>query len=141
MAAVAIRAGGRGNVTETHQVWSLPRGSRVSSPVYHQGYLYWVRESEGIAACVDAKTGTVVYEERLMPRPGNIYASPIIADGKLYYVSREAGTYVLPAKPEFKILAHNTLETDKSLFNGSPAISRGCILLRSDRSLYCIGEK
>ncbi|EAQ82008.1 outer membrane protein assembly factor BamB family protein [Blastopirellula marina] len=138
--AVAIKAGGRGDVSETHRLWEQDKGSNVSSPVYFEGHLYWASEGKGIVYCADAKTGEIKYEERLEPRPGRIYASPIVADGKLYYVSRDAGAYVLAASPEFKLLAHNVLSGDDGIFNGSPAVSGGKMYLRSDKFLYCIGN-
>ena len=138
--AIAVRAGGRGDVTATHKLWEINKGSNVSSPVVHGGHLYWAHDSRGSVYCVDAKTGKDVYEERLNPRPGRIYASPLAADGKLYYVSRDAGVFVVAAKPEFELLAHNKIETDASIFNGSPAVADGRLLLRSDRALYCIGK-
>lgn len=138
--AIAVRAGGRGDVTATHKLWEINKGSNVSSPVVHDGRLYWAHESRGAVYCVDAKTGKDVYEERLNPRPGRIYASPLAAGGKLYYVSRDAGVFVVAAKPEFELLAHNKIETDASIFNGSPAVAAGRLLLRSDRALYCIGK-
>jgi outer membrane protein assembly factor BamB len=134
-ACAAVKAGGRGDVTETHTLWQKSFGAVVSSPVYHDGHLYW---AAGQAYCVKADDGTVVYRERLKPNPGEIYASPVIADGKLYYVSRTAGTFVLEAGPKFKLLAHNTL--DDSVFNGSPAVSGSQLFLRSDRYLYCLGK-
>lgn len=134
----AIRAGGRGEITAS---WEIGKGSEVCTPVFYRGHLYWTSESEGIAYCVNAKTGELVYQQRLQPRPERIYASGVIADGKLYYVSRESGTYVLAAKPQFELLAHNVIESDDSIFNATPAISRGQLLLRSDKYLYCIGEK
>ncbi len=137
---LAIRAGGRGDVTASHKLWELREGSNVSSPVYFQGHLYWSHDTKGSVYCVNAKTGEVVYEERLSPNPGKIYASPTAADGKLYYVSREKGTYVLPAQPAFEVLAHNIIDNDDSIFNGSPAIFDGRILLRSDKYLYCLGK-
>jgi len=138
--AIAVRAGGRGDVTATHKLWEINKGSNVSSPVVHDGYLYWAHESRGAVYCVDAKTGQDAYEERLNPRPGRIYASPLAADGKLYYVSRDAGVFVVAAKPEFELLTHNKIETDTSIFNGSIAVADGRLLLRSDRALYCIGK-
>jgi len=138
--AIAVRAGGRGDVTETHKLWEVRKGSNVSSPVVHDGHLYWAHEGRGSVYCVDAKTGEGGYEERLNPRPGRIYASPLAADGKLYYVSRDAGVFVLAARPEFELLAHNKIDTDASIFNGSPAVAGGRLLLRSDRALYCIGK-
>lgn len=138
--ALAIRAGGRGDVTRTHKLWEISKGSNVSSPVLHEGYLYWASETRGVLYCADIKTGELAYEGRLDPRPGRIYASPVAADGKLYYVSRDQGTFIVPAEPEFDLLAHNRIETDDSIFNGSPVMSDGQILLRSDKYLYCIGE-
>jgi hypothetical protein len=138
--AIAVRAGGRGDVTDTHKLWEVKVGSNVPSPVVHEGHLYWAHDSRGTIYCVDAKTGKSAYEERLDPRPGKIYASPLAADGKLYYVSRDAGVYVVAARPQFELLAHNKIESDTSVFNGSPAVADGRLLLRSDRALYCIGK-
>jgi hypothetical protein len=136
---IAVPAGGEGDVSDKI-LWKTPRGSNVSSPVYHDGYLFWASESNGVAYCVDAKTGEGVYEERIEPRPDRIYASPVVADGKIYYVSREKGVYVLAAKPEYELLAHNVIAGDSSIFNASPAVSDGQLLLRSDTHLYCIGK-
>jgi outer membrane protein assembly factor BamB len=137
--AVAVRAGGRGDVTDSHRLWLTRAGSNVSSPVYHDGHLYWVSD-RAIAHCLKADTGEIVYQERL-PRIGLVYSSSVIADGKLYAFSRENGAVVLAASPEFKLLAQNDLSPDDSIFNASPAISNGQILIRSDRYLYCLGEK
>ena len=138
---IAIRSGGKGDVTETNKVWGIAKGSNVSSPVYHNGYLYWAKE-DGIVYSAKADTGEIVYEERLKPDSGLVYSSPLLADGKIYYVSRQNGTYVLPAKPEFKLLAHNTMDGDDSIFNASPVpVGNGEFLLRSDRFLYRIGKK
>lgn len=139
--ALAVRAGGKGDVTKTHLGWTIKRGSNVSSPVHHDGHLYWASESRGIVYCASAADGKLVYEERLQPAPDRIYASPLLADGKIYYVSRTRGTYVLEARPAFKLLAQNTMKDDPSVFNSSPAVSDGQLFLRSDRFLYCIGEK
>jgi hypothetical protein len=137
---VAVPAGGEGNVSDKI-LWTTPKGSNVSSPVYHDGYLYWVSESKGVAYCIDAKNGKTAYEERIEPRPDRIYASPVVADGKVFYVSREKGVYVLAAKPEYELLAHNVIASDASIFNASPAVSDGQLLLRSDTHLYCIGKQ
>ncbi|MEX2288516.1 MAG: PQQ-binding-like beta-propeller repeat protein [Planctomycetaceae bacterium] len=135
---VAVRAGGSGDVTETHQVWKAKGASNVPSPVFHDGHLYFV-DDKGIANCLDAKTGENVYQERL-PVSDKVYASLVAADGKLYCVTREKGTIVLAAKPKFEQLAHNVIEGDESIFNASPVVSQEQLLLRSDRFLYCIGK-
>jgi outer membrane protein assembly factor BamB len=137
--SLAVRAGGRGDVTKTHTLWRENKGSNVSSPVYHDGHLYWAADHGGVVYCQDAATGKIVSQERLKPAPEIIYASCLLADGKLYYVSQKQGTYVLAAKPKFELLAHNVFEDDNSRANASPAVSNGQLLLRTDQNLYCIG--
>jgi len=137
---VAVRCGGVGDVTASHLLWKMNGTPKVASPVYHDGYLYWVN-NRATASCVDAKTGETVYEERLkISGSGDrVYASAVRAGDNLYFVSREDGTVVLAAKPEFNQVAHNHLGDD-STFNATPTVSNGQLLIRSDRFLYCIGE-
>lgn len=137
--ALAVRAGGRGNVTRTHRLWTATRGANVPSPVVHQGNLYWVNEVTGAAFCADAATGRIVYEQRL-ERGAGIYASPLLADGKIYYVSRNGRTFVLAASPSFRLLATNDL-ADAGRCIATPSVSGGRLLLRSDRFLYHIGGR
>lgn len=138
---LAVRAGGRGDVTETHRLWYSGKGSKVGSPVYYEGHLYWLTH-QGIAVCLKADSGQVVYEERVKVsgRGDKVYASFVVADGKLYGVTRQDGVVVLAAAPEFKELGRNRLD-DASVFNATPAVSNGQLLVRSDRFLYCIGNK
>ena len=138
--SLAVRAGGRGNVTKTHTVWRESKGSNVSSPVYHDGHLYWAGDN-GLVYCQEAATGKTVYQKRLAPAAGLIYASPLLAGGKIYYVSQRKGTYVVAASPKFELLEHNVFADDNSRTNGSPAVSEGQLLLRSDQDLYCIGTR
>jgi outer membrane protein assembly factor BamB len=138
---MAVKAGGRGDVTDTHVVWKSPTSTNVPSPVYHDGHIYMVHTDNGSAYCLDAKSGEVVYQERFTPSPGRIYASPVAVDGRIYYVSREKGAYVLPAAPKFEILAHNVIDDDTSVVNGSLVVHRGQFLMRSDKNLYCIGTR
>lgn len=137
-AALAVRAGGSGEVTDSHRLWTSKKGSNVSSPVYLDGHLYWMHESQGIAFCAVAATGEIVYEQRL-DRAGQVYASALLADGRLYYVTRQGKTFVLAAKPEFEQLAVNDL-SDGGVFNGSPAVAGKRLLIRSDKYLYCLGK-
>ena len=136
--ALAVRGGGSGDVTETHRLWTSTKGSNVSSPVYHDGHLYWMHEQRGVAFCAKADSGEIVYEQRL-ERSGQVYSSALLADGRLYYLTREGQTFVLAAKPEFEQLAKNDL-TDRTVFNGSPAVAGKQLLIRSDQSLYCLGK-
>ena len=136
-----MRAVGSGDVTESHGVWRQKKGSNVGSPVYLDGHLYWANDGGGVVYCQNATTGEFVYEKRLEPNAGTIWSSAVLADGKLYYVSQRSGTYVVAAKPEYELLAHNTFAEDDSRTNASPAVHNGQLLLRTDRALYCIGKK
>ena len=95
MAALAVRTGGKGDVTKTHRLWTSKKGSNVSSPVYHDGHVYWMNDASGTAFCAKAATGEVVYEERV-ERAGQVYASALLADGRIYYVARDGRTFVVP---------------------------------------------
>jgi outer membrane protein assembly factor BamB len=91
------------------------------------------------AYCADRETGKIIYEQRI-PRAGQIYASALLADGRIYYLSRTGKTMVVAAKPEFELLATNDLG-ERSLFHASPVAIDGRIFIRSDLHLFCIGKK
>jgi len=136
-AALAVRTGGRSDVTATHRLWTSNKGSNVTSPVFLDGHLYWMHENLSIAYCAHAETGELVYEKRVN-RAGQIYSSALLADGRIYYLNRSGRTFVVPAKPEFELLATNELR-DGGVFNSSPAVTGKQLLIRSDNFLYCIG--
>ena len=137
--AVAVRAGGRDDVTKTHTVWRKDFGSYVTSPLLVEDHLYWVSD-RGIAYCVRIADGEQVYKERLADA-GQLYASVVFANGQLYAASRENGTYVYAAKPRFESVAKNAVDEDAGTCNATPAFSEGRMFLRTDRYLYCIGRK
>jgi outer membrane protein assembly factor BamB len=139
--SLAVRLGGSGDVTESHGMWRQTKGSNVGSPVYHDGHLYWASDGGGLMCCQNAQTGEFVYQERLEPGPGNIWSSPVLADGKLYIVSQHDGTYVVAAQPKFELITHNKFSDDDSRTNASPAVHNGQLLLRTDKRLYCIGKR
>lgn len=131
---MAIRPGGRGDVTESHTLWLTPKGaSYVPSIIYYNGLLYMTSDA-GILTCADAGTGEEVWRQRLR---GVFFASPVAADGKVYLVSETGETIVIRAGREPQILARNNL---RERLMASPAISRGHIFLRSDENLFCIGK-
>jgi outer membrane protein assembly factor BamB len=136
---LAVRVGGKGNVTKTHRVWTGKKGSNVTSPIYHDGHLYWMHEVLGIAYCANAATGKMVYEHRV-PDCSQVYASPVLAAGRIYHLARDGKTYVLPATPKYEVLAVNELD-ERGMFNSSFAVDSGRIYLRSNKYLYAIGEK
>jgi outer membrane protein assembly factor BamB len=139
VASLAVKAGGSGDVTDTHRLWTSKNGSNVSSPVYHDGYLYWAHDNRGEAFCAKADSGEVVYQKRIN-RAGQFYASSLLADGKVYHLTRDGRTIVVAARPEYEELAVNDLR-DGSLFNGSPAADGNRLLIRSDNFLYCVEQK
>jgi outer membrane protein assembly factor BamB len=138
--SLAVRIGGSGDVTASHEIWRQSKGSNVCSPIYLDDHLYWVADGGGTVCCQKAATGETVFQNRLEPDTGRIWSSPVLADGKLYIVSQRNGTYVVAAKPSFELLAHNRFEDDGSRTNASPAVHNGQILLRTDKNLYCIGK-
>lgn len=139
--SVAVRAGGKGDVTASHTVWSNRSSSYVATPLLHEGRLYWI-DDRGIAYCVSAEDGEVVYRERVQDlqsgRP--VYASPTLIGGKIYVVTRRSGTIVYPPGDTFEP-SQNVIQGDETDFNASPAVSDGKIYLRSNQSLYCIGQQ
>lgn len=139
VAALAVRAGGSGDVTKSHRLWTSMKGSNVSSPVFLDGHLYWVHEQRGVAFCAKAESGEIIYEQRL-ERAGQFYASAVLADGKVYYLARDGRTFVLAAQPKFEQLAVNRFD-DRSVFNGTPSVDGTRLLIRSDKFLYCVGTK
>ncbi len=157
--SIAIRTGGQGDVTESHVVWSGREANRIGTPVIHEGRIYFF--SNGIANCIDAKTGNKIYQSRLEGaagaanrggadsgrpgggggrggRGGQDYSSPIIADGKVYFTSRSGNMFVLRASDKFEQLATNRVTSASEDFSATPAVSDGQLFIRSDKHLYCI---
>ncbi len=143
--SVAVRAGGKGDVGETHVEWRGRHRSRIGTPLVDGDNLYWV--SRNIATCIRLSDGEEVYEERLNSSSagangggrgrGQDYSSPVAADGKLYFVTRDGTTFVL-ALGEFKQLAVNRFASDESDYSATPAIVDGQVFIRSNEKLYCV---
>jgi outer membrane protein assembly factor BamB len=134
---LAIKSGGRGDITSTHKLWSFDNGPDVPTPVSDGTLLYSVTD-RGVVYALDVKTGKVVYgPERL--RPDSYSASPVLAEGKIYVTSENEGlTSVFRAGPKFELLAENPLN-DYCL--SSPAVSEGQIFIRTTGHLWAIGER
>jgi outer membrane protein assembly factor BamB len=132
---LAIRPGGRGDITSSHVVWNVGAGAPyVSSLIHHDGLLFYVTE-QGIANCIEAKTGERVWQDRI----GGVYsASPIAADGKVYLFGEAGETVVLKPGRTPQVLARNKLD---GRIIASPAVSGGRIFVRTDRHLIAIQSK
>jgi outer membrane protein assembly factor BamB len=119
-------------VTNTHVAWSLKRGAPLTpSPLAVGDELYVVNDG-GIATCIDARSGAIVWQQRL---GGTYSASPVFADGRIYFLAEQGVTTVIAPGREFRRLAANTL--DGGLL-ASMAISGGSLFLRTDSHLYRI---
>lgn len=136
---LAVKLGGAGNVTASHRLWTSKKGANVPSPVYHDGHLYWMHDSLGMAFCAEAKTGRVVYEER-MGRGDTTYGSAVLAGGKIYYPARNGTMYVVTAKPQFELVSANTFG-DRGDYLSSPAVADGNLYVRTNRFVCRIGTR
>jgi outer membrane protein assembly factor BamB len=127
---LAVRLDGRGDVTKSHIAWTLKRGvSLTPSPLLVGDELYMVSDN-GVASCIDAKTGASHWQVRL---GGNHSASPLYADGRIYFLSEEGESVVIAPGKEFKALAKNQLDGPTL---ASMAVSNGSIFVRSQTHLY-----
>ena len=133
---LALKAGGRGDVTRSHVLWSFNSGPDVPTPVTDGTYLYIVND-RGIMWCLDAKTGKEVYGRQRL-RPGTYSGSPVVADGKIYVTNEDGLTVVVKTGPTFQVLGENDFD-DYTL--SSPAISDGQIFIRTSKFLYAIGAR
>ena len=133
---LALKPGGRGDVTKSHVLWEFQNGPDVPTPVTDGTYLYVVND-RGIMFCLDARTGKEIYgRERL--QSSSYSASPVLADGKIYITHEDGLTSVVRAGPKFELLAENDFD---ELTLSSPAVSDGQIFIRTEAFLYAIGQR
>lgn len=132
---LAVRPTGSGDVTRTHIAYTIERGAPFTpSPIIVGDEFYMVSDI-GVASCLDVATGKIHWQQRV---PGNYSASPVFADGRIYFLSEEGVATVIAPGKEFKRLAVNTL--DGTTF-ASIAVSQGTFFIRSDTHLYRIGKR
>lgn len=133
---MAIRPGGRGDITRSHVAWRYDRAAPyVPSPVVVGDFLYTVKDG-GVMTCLNARTGALVWQQRL-PAGGSYYASLVAADGKIYATSEDGVVTVVSAKGVFEPLAANAMG-ERTM--ATPAIAGGRIYIRTDENLYAIGR-
>ena len=136
---MAIQPGGRGDVTESHMVWSSPRGSPfVPSPILYGDQLYLVNDMASIATSLDARTGEDLWQGRLgVARREGFSASPVAVDGKVFFTNDNGETFVIRAGPEFELLHVNEIG-ERTL--ASPALAGDRWYVRTARNLIAIGN-
>ncbi|MFN9719614.1 MAG: serine/threonine protein kinase, partial [Planctomycetota bacterium] len=166
--SIAIRTGGKGDVSSSNVVWSGNDSNRFASPLVYDGKIYLI--SGGTAKCISTVDGKQIFQARLSGGEANSgnaqeaggeripggfgggrggrgggrgsdYASPVLGDGKIYYVTRAGEVHVLKPGETFEKLATNKLTNDSEDFSATPAISAGQIFFRSSKHLYCYSAK
>jgi hypothetical protein len=131
---LAIRPDGNGDVTKTHIAWRTMKGAGyVPSPVAWEHHVFLVND-DGVATCWEAKSGKQCWQERIGKRH---HASPIAADGIVYFTAEDGTTTVVKAGPTFAVLAKNSFGEECV---ASPAVSGGNLFYRTEHQLWCIGK-
>ncbi|HAB16730.1 MAG TPA: PQQ-binding-like beta-propeller repeat protein [Verrucomicrobiota bacterium] len=131
----AFRLGERGELNESNLVWVQKKGMpKVPSLLFLRPHLFAITDG-GIASCLRADTGEMVWQERV---GGNFSASPVSAAGRVYFLGDNGETTIIEAGPEFKVVAKNALGEKAQ---ASPAVSQGRVFIRTERHLFCLGAK
>ncbi len=137
--AIAVKPGGNGELSESDRLWRLERAkSAIGSGVIHQGHIYNISQ-DGVAQCLDAKSGKTIWEERLKgpgARTGS-WSSILLAGDRLYIPNQSGDIFVVRASPNFEVLATNS--TGESM-NASPAAADGNLFVRTEKSLWCFSS-
>jgi outer membrane protein assembly factor BamB len=129
---LAVRPDGKGDVTKTHIAWTLARGAPLTpSPLLVGDELYVVTDA-GIASSIDARSGAVLWQQRL---GGNVSASPVLADGRIYFLDEDGRTTVVRPGRTFQRLATNVLDGSTL---ASMAVASGSFFIRTATHLYRI---
>jgi outer membrane protein assembly factor BamB len=138
--AMAMRAGGSGDVTESRRLWHHPKTKqRIGSGVVHDGHIY-IHNDPGVAECFELKTGKLIWEERLQGSgaSGVNWSSVMLADGNCYTITQGGDCIVFKASPRFELLAVNSLGEPS---NSSVVPSNRELFIRTHQALWCINKK
>ncbi|MBI3851747.1 MAG: PQQ-binding-like beta-propeller repeat protein [Verrucomicrobia bacterium] len=136
-ALLAVRPGGRGDVTATHVAWKQTRGlPYVPSPLCYDGRIYLVKNG-GLASCFDARTGKMFYQEERLGALGDYYSSPVAAGGKICVASQPGVVVVFQAGDALQVLARNALDEP---IMATPAIIGHQLYVRTQGHLYAFGK-
>jgi len=133
---VAVRGGGRGDVTESHVVWEKDRGiPYVASPLLHRGRLYYVKKG-GFLSCVDAATGEPHYERVRLGVGGEYYATPVAVGDRILVCAERGTLFVVDAGEDFEIVRR--IDLGESLA-ATPAVVDDTLYVRTPEHLYAFG--
>lgn len=135
---VAVKPGGKGELSANDVAWKQTRGlPYVSSPLHYRGRVYLVKDG-GMASCFDAKTGKVFYQQERLNAIGNYYASPVAADGRVFFASLNGKVTVVEAGGDAPKISH-AAEFGERLA-ATPALVENNIYLRTPTALYAFGK-
>jgi outer membrane protein assembly factor BamB len=139
-AGIAIPLSAKGDVTGSDEIaWQVEGFTPyVSTPVLYDETLYFVKSRNAILSSINAKTGETIIDQKRLPDMDSVYASPVAAQGRIYFSSREGVTVAIEHGPELKILATNELD---EAIDASPAIVGNEMIVRGENHLYCIAEE
>jgi hypothetical protein len=115
--------------------WSSSKGSPYTPTPIVYGDQFYVLADNGVLSSYDAKTGAVIYQQRL---PSSFSASPVAADGKLYLASEDGDVFVVKAGRQYELLAKNVMGQP---LMATPALTQGMLILRGNNTIYAIGER
>jgi len=140
----AIRPGASGDISlkdgaesSQHIAWSKMRGGPyMPTPIVYGDYLY-LCANNGVLTCYRAKTGERIYQQRLGDKGGAYSASPVAADGRLYFTSEDGEIYVVKAGPQYELLASNPMG---EVLMATPAVSKGVFIVRGMQHVFGVGE-
>jgi len=133
---LAVRPGGKGDISDTHVIWRNTKNVPFcSSPLLAAGVIFTMKDG-GFLSSLDARDGTLIRRDRLPAGSGNYYASPVVGDGKIYLLSERGKLTVVSAAREWEELATSDFRED---VYATPALVDGKIYLRTAGHLYCFG--
>jgi len=139
--AIGVRAGGSGDITATNRLWQNMRSpQRIGSGVVKDGHVY-IHNDPGTVMCIDVKTGTPLWSERMKPTggTGQNWSSVMLAGDKCYTITQGGDCFVFKADPKFELISVNSLGGERS--NSSIVPSNGELFIRTHKALYCIAVK
>jgi len=135
---VAVRPGGKGELSASNVAWKQTRGlPYVPSPLYYRGDVYLVKDG-GMVSCYNAKTGVPAYQQERLNAPGNYYASPVAADGRVMVASLDGKVTVFAAGGGTPKILHQA--DFKERIAATPALAGNNVYVRTPTALYAFGE-
>ena len=135
---VAIRLGGRGDVTQSHKVWAVPLEAQFISPLYVTGMLFVVTD-QGNLICFDWRDGKRIHEQQLSKNSAS-YAAPLLSANRIYFPLESEGVVVCEATSKASLVSQNQIEDDSNPVRASLAVSGNRLFLRNEKFVYCLAN-